>query len=469
MRRRLLAIAFVLLACGIAVGTFAVSETDEVGHGVYLSPADTPNGERYATIEDDELVVDMQRLNVDSEVVVDDVFLIGYAGPDDDSHDQTASVWVEHDSEEVTLVRMDTGEPIESEDDAVSLAANEQVAVGVLVESDRGGTVFESITLRATVDTLDPKPPDPPDPDPPAPPKPPEPPEPPEPPYPPELPHPPEPPKTPTEPPKTPVVPDDPDRKPTPVDVEDLPNVTVVDERLKTTPAATEKRDDAIHTTGSVTLRNDAATARTVTAGFRVNGERFEAETRTIEPGETATFRGETILTESGSYRFSYVLAVEDGSTSATSTDTTLETIEFESDSRSDDSDSCERFGLSSSASGICWYWWIAAIGLVSSVAAAIGRFGGEYEAADSDRTTDAAVALAAGFGLSLASTVAIGFLGWLGLRGVAIFAPITLAAAFAGFGLGRRKRPTDGSGANPARAVDADRTDQDAETYNRR
>ena len=158
MNRFLLATALVLLACGTVLSTGAFpadGERDELDPdnetGLYLIPADTPNGDRYAEIGDEG------KLNVTIDVIagtrtiIDDVFVVAFGGVE--GTNESAELWIEHDSDVLTFRRMDTGQPVESPVNSIELAPNESVMLGLTAETpaDESGTIVEQVTYRALV------------------------------------------------------------------------------------------------------------------------------------------------------------------------------------------------------------------------------------------------------------------------------------------------------------------------------
>lgn len=145
MYRNLLVLALFVAALGVVAGTGAFTGGDEAVPGVYLSPADSPNGDRYAEFDDDgDLRVELDDLNSRATTVIDSVFTISSAN-------EEARVWIEHDGEGVTFYRVDTRTPIDAPTNAAELSANETIAVGVRVESDRSREMLDGITLRAEI------------------------------------------------------------------------------------------------------------------------------------------------------------------------------------------------------------------------------------------------------------------------------------------------------------------------------
>jgi PGF-pre-PGF domain-containing protein len=156
MRRSLVGIALLLVAAATVVATGAVpfdGPSDELdpanNSGVVLAPADTPNGERYAELDDTgELNVTLLGIP-GSTVRINDVFKLGFEGRAAGS--LPASVSIEYDRDNLTLLRMDTGDPVGSEN--ITLEPNESVTLGFEVGSDLpdGGSFVEPVTYRASV------------------------------------------------------------------------------------------------------------------------------------------------------------------------------------------------------------------------------------------------------------------------------------------------------------------------------
>jgi hypothetical protein len=143
--RRLILLVAALLAVGAAVTTGAFSGGDQAVRGVYLTPADTTNGDRYASIGDDgQIELSITDLNTDSTNVFEDVFVIG-------TDLEQAQVWIEDDSDAVDFYRTDTGASVEDPDDPVALRDGESIPVGLEIETSTERVVLESITVRAQV------------------------------------------------------------------------------------------------------------------------------------------------------------------------------------------------------------------------------------------------------------------------------------------------------------------------------
>lgn len=107
-----LAVVVVLLGGGAATGA-SFTDGDEVAtdSGVYLSPADSENADRYVASDDaGELRLRFGSVPPDARTSVDDLFLVGFAGYEGDETGTT--VRVDTDADGVTLYRMDTGERV---------------------------------------------------------------------------------------------------------------------------------------------------------------------------------------------------------------------------------------------------------------------------------------------------------------------------------------------------------------------
>jgi len=156
MRRTLLVAALLLVAAGTIVTTGAVpfdGASDELDaandSGIVLAPADTENGDRYAEFDDaGELNITLSGIP-GSTVRINDVFELGFEGRAASS--LPANVSVKYDDSNMTILRMDTGDPVGSEN--VTLAPNESITLGFEVEVDDDSTesFVEPVTYRATV------------------------------------------------------------------------------------------------------------------------------------------------------------------------------------------------------------------------------------------------------------------------------------------------------------------------------
>ncbi|MFC7072057.1 hypothetical protein ACFQJ7_04110 [Halovenus rubra] len=117
--------------------------------GVFLSPADTENGNEYAELNSQgNLSVEID-VFAGTKMWIDDVFVVGLEDTQDSV--ETAEVWLEQSgTDELTLLRMDTKQPVEGEDNAIRLEPDEHVALGFVVEadSDTSGTFVETVTYR---------------------------------------------------------------------------------------------------------------------------------------------------------------------------------------------------------------------------------------------------------------------------------------------------------------------------------
>ncbi|MFW6382632.1 MAG: CARDB domain-containing protein [Haloferacaceae archaeon] len=142
VRRTLLLAALVVTAGGLAFATGATvldGDADTVADGdLAIQPADGPNGDYAYLNDDDEIVIDVsasnpnlgpdfEGVNPGSLASAEGVFEITYTA------DQYAHVWIEHEGENVTFVA--DGEPIEGEENNVTLAPNETVAIGLDVDA----------------------------------------------------------------------------------------------------------------------------------------------------------------------------------------------------------------------------------------------------------------------------------------------------------------------------------------------
>ena len=143
--RRLLLVAATVFALGVVVTTGAFTGGDQAASGVYLNPAETDNGQRYASLDSaGQLAIEVTNLNAESTSTIDSVFTVHTTR-------ETTELWIEDGEPAVTFYRMDTGAPIESEDDAIALVEDETAVVGLEVETGTERVVLERITVHAAV------------------------------------------------------------------------------------------------------------------------------------------------------------------------------------------------------------------------------------------------------------------------------------------------------------------------------
>jgi len=127
-----------------AAGTTAVDGGDRVeGAEVYLKPADSANGDAYAGLEDGDLVVDVPDVNPESATVVNDLFFVATG----DVTEPGVTVWFDREPT-VSFYRMDSGASIEGEPNALTLASDESVAVGLRIDAGQPRVLLESVTVN---------------------------------------------------------------------------------------------------------------------------------------------------------------------------------------------------------------------------------------------------------------------------------------------------------------------------------
>ena len=158
MNRLLLLVAVaVVIVGGGALGTGAVdgvfSDADDVeidDEAIVLEPADAPEGDVYASLEGDdgneELIVDIDNLNQPATTRIDNVFTASYTG------DQEGRIHFEDVGDDATIYDMETGEPVESEGDAVILRPGDDersFGVDVTADEDADSVLLEDITVVA--------------------------------------------------------------------------------------------------------------------------------------------------------------------------------------------------------------------------------------------------------------------------------------------------------------------------------
>lgn len=148
-------------ALGLVLPTVAApltgQATDSVSDNVALTTENSVNAEYVRTTETGDITLDLSPsdpalaadgLNPEARTYVADTFRIRYDG------DTEAAVWITSDAAGVTFLA--DGAPIDARADAVTLAPEESVAVGVVVDT-RGATPPESseFTVRANVTDAD--------------------------------------------------------------------------------------------------------------------------------------------------------------------------------------------------------------------------------------------------------------------------------------------------------------------------
>jgi PGF-pre-PGF domain-containing protein/PGF-CTERM protein len=157
MKRLLLGVLVVVLVSGAVIGTGAVddvfTDADDVeidDNEVVLQPADSPEGDVYAdftaTESGEDLRVNISNLNQLATSEVDNVFTATYNG------DQEARVHFEDTGSDVTIYDMETGDPVETEDNAVILTpGDDQRTFGVRVTADEetDTAVLDGVTVVA--------------------------------------------------------------------------------------------------------------------------------------------------------------------------------------------------------------------------------------------------------------------------------------------------------------------------------
>lgn len=144
-------LAFAVLCSGAVATTAAFTDGDEVvdGSEVYLTAADTENGDKYVQIDQSgEISLRFDTLPPGSQTRVDDLFLVSFAGYDD-SHDAT-TIRLDSTDDRVAVERMDTGESFGS--GTVELEPGESVLFGAVISTS--GQDFSS-TIEVEVDVPD--------------------------------------------------------------------------------------------------------------------------------------------------------------------------------------------------------------------------------------------------------------------------------------------------------------------------
>ncbi|SEL81311.1 hypothetical protein [Haloferax larsenii] len=152
MNRTLVAlVALAAVLSGTVLATGAFTGGDEIApasdSGVYLTAADTENGNRYVEYDDaGRIRIHLSPVLPNSHTRVNDLFVVGFAGYENSNNSTT--VRLRADSERITIHRMDTGERVEGE--PIQLRPDESVLLGVtVIPEDRDFT--GEITVEATV------------------------------------------------------------------------------------------------------------------------------------------------------------------------------------------------------------------------------------------------------------------------------------------------------------------------------
>ena len=152
-----------LIVCGTVISTAAVPFSDPVDElaptedtGVALAPADTSNGDRYASVDSNgELVVSVDAFP-SSESVFDDVLVIGFEGVADSN--EAATIRIEHDSEWLDIYKISDRGARDSVDEAgntLTLEPGEQATLGFSVTTAADSPSSLSGTVTYTMEVPD--------------------------------------------------------------------------------------------------------------------------------------------------------------------------------------------------------------------------------------------------------------------------------------------------------------------------
>lgn len=126
----------------------------EADTGVALAPADTPNGDRYASFDSNgELVISVDVVS-STETIFDDVFVVGFSGVT--GSDEAATLRLEHDSEWLDIYRntdAGTRESVDKAGNTMTLEPGEQATLGFAVTTDANspGSLSETVTYMMEV------------------------------------------------------------------------------------------------------------------------------------------------------------------------------------------------------------------------------------------------------------------------------------------------------------------------------
>ncbi|EMA11757.1 hypothetical protein [Haloarcula marismortui] len=155
------ALGLAFIVCGTVMSTAAVPLSEPVDElapaedtGVALAPADTPNGDRYASFDSNgELVISVDVFS-STETVFDDVFVVGFAGVT--GSDEAATIQIEHDSEWLDIYKnTDSGarESVDEASNTLTLDPGEQATLGftVTTSADSPSSLSEKVTYTMEI------------------------------------------------------------------------------------------------------------------------------------------------------------------------------------------------------------------------------------------------------------------------------------------------------------------------------
>jgi len=157
------AVGLALIVCGTVMFTAAVPLSDPVDElapaedtGIALAPADTSNGDRYASFDNNgELVVSVDVFS-STRTVFDNVFVVGFGGVT--GSDEAATIRIEHDSEWLDIyVNSETGarESVDEATNTLTLDPGEQATLGFAVTAARNSPSSLSETVTYTMEIPD--------------------------------------------------------------------------------------------------------------------------------------------------------------------------------------------------------------------------------------------------------------------------------------------------------------------------
>jgi len=154
-----LGIAFIVCGTVMSTGAAPLSEpvddlAPEADTGIALAPADTPNGDRYASFDSNgELVIAVDVVS-STKTTFDDVFVVGFSSVT--GSDEAATLRLEHDSEWLDIYRNTDAGTRESVDEAgntMMLEPGEQATLGfaVTTDADSPASLSETVTYRMEI------------------------------------------------------------------------------------------------------------------------------------------------------------------------------------------------------------------------------------------------------------------------------------------------------------------------------
>ena len=147
-----------VIATGATPSSSSGNPVDQINDSdrtlISLTPADSPNGDEYASITNGELVISVDTItNVQTDY--DTLFVVTFAGVDGST--DPAQVWINSSTEQMDFYRMDTKSTITDENNTVELEPGESVEVGMSVGGDEPveSSFTQTVTYNAKIPSTD--------------------------------------------------------------------------------------------------------------------------------------------------------------------------------------------------------------------------------------------------------------------------------------------------------------------------